>query len=97
MSGGSWDYVFGHIGDVADALKNDTTSGDRRPLNLTEQQIEARHKLGLLIEAVSTALHAVEWVDSDDWSTPADVEAIDRVFLLARAITDPPNHNDGTN
>jgi hypothetical protein len=80
MSGGSWDYAFGPIADIADALRNDTSTGSRRPLLLNDDQREWRRRLAAHLELVSAALHAIEWVDSDDTSYPSDVEAIKKVF-----------------
>lgn len=80
MSGGSWDYVYGQISDVASALKNDTCTGRRLPLPLNEDQKHWRHKLSMQLEKISAALYAIEWVDSDDRSYPDDVDAIKKVF-----------------
>lgn len=81
MSGGAWDYLYGHIGCAADALRNDTTTESRRPLlELNEEQLYWRHRLAEHLMKISTAMHAVEWVDSGDTSYPSDVEAIKKVF-----------------
>lgn len=80
MSGGSWDYAFGKVNDIVDALRNNSTT-DGRPLELNPHQKEQRHKLADLMEKVSAALHAIEWVDSYDSSYPVDTKAIEEVFL----------------
>jgi hypothetical protein len=80
VSGGSWDYAFGLIADIADALRNDTSTGSRRPLPLNDDQRLWRRRLAAHLQLVSEALHAIEWVDSYDYSYPEDVEAIKKVF-----------------
>jgi hypothetical protein len=80
MSGGSWDYAFGRIGDIVSALQNDTTSERRYKLDLNPHQIELRHRLAELLEKVATAMHAIEWVDSGDTPYPSDCKAIEKVF-----------------
>ena len=80
MSGGAWDYGFGRVADIADALRNDTSTGSRRPLDLLDDQRAKRRALADLLDKVSTAMHAIEWVDSGDTSYPSDVKAIDDVF-----------------
>jgi len=79
MSGGSWDYAFRKVSDIVDALRNDSTTHGR-PLELNPHQKEQRHKLADLMEKVSAALHAIEWVDSYDSSYPRDTDAIEAVF-----------------
>ena len=86
MSGGSWDYGFGRITDIADALRNDTSTGSRRPLDLLDDQKMKRRALAELLDKVSAALHAIEWVDSCDTSYPSDVEAIDDVFAFLKEV-----------
>lgn len=80
MSGGSWNYAFTHIADVIDALKNDTTSDRHYRLELNDEQKLWRHRFAKHLEKVSSALHAIEWVDSSDTSYPSDVDAIKKVF-----------------
>jgi hypothetical protein len=66
MSGGSWDYFYNKLEEVADRLLN-----EREP---------ERRALGRALRTFSPALHAIEWVDSCDWSKPYDTDAI-RVAL----------------
>ena len=80
MSGGSWGYAYARLAEVVDALKNDTTSDQRTRLKLNDEQLLWRHKLAKHLEKVSTALHAIEWVDSYDTSYPSDVDAIKKIF-----------------
>ena len=61
MSGGSMDYFFGRVRDVADSM--DTTSPLRRAF--------VAH-----LRLVSKALHDIEWVDSGDYAIGDDDEAI---------------------
>jgi hypothetical protein len=79
VSGGSWDYAYGRINDIVDALRNQTTTGGRK-LELNDHQIEQRQKLSDLMEKVSAALRAIEWVDSFDSSYPRDTKAVEEVF-----------------
>ena len=79
MSGGSWEYTYGRINEVVDGLRNNTCLRGYK-LELNAHQIAARQKLANLLEQVSTALHAIEWVDSSDSSYPEDTDAIDQVF-----------------
>ena len=57
MSGGSWDYFYGRLGDVASRLQC-----ERDPL---------RKAFGLHLQKCAKALHDIEWVDSQDCS-PGD-------------------------
>lgn len=79
MSGGSWEYSFTQINQIVEALERDTTLR-YYTLTLTAEQKAARRKLAALLERVSNAMHAIEWVDSSDTETPADIEAIEQVF-----------------
>lgn len=65
MSGGSWEYVYGKFEDVASRLKH-----DGRP---------KRRALGRLIAKIAVAMHDIEWVDSGDYSSDQEDEAIDAV------------------
>lgn len=79
MSGGSWDYAYGRLFDLVDALRNDTCIRHYK-MDLNAEQIAARHKLADLLEKVSHAMHEIEWVDSGDTSFPEDVKAVESVF-----------------
>lgn len=62
MSGGSWEYFFGRLDDVADRLKAESC-----PL---------RRALGSRLKLAATALHAIEWVDSCDRSKGSELDDI---------------------
>lgn len=66
MSGGSWDYISHRIDDIVGRL-----GASEDPL---------RRLMSKRVAALSVALHAIEWVDSDDWGKGEDVESI-RAFL----------------
>jgi hypothetical protein len=80
VSGGSWNYAFGQINDIVDALRSDTSTDSHRKLSLNADQKEQRRKLADLLEKVSHAMHSIEWVDSFDSSYPDDTAAIADVF-----------------
>lgn len=67
MSGGSYDYAFRAVRDMAETLQ------DRKdnPLRLAF----ARH-----LQLVSQAMHDIEWVDSCDYGQGRDHEAIRAVL-----------------
>lgn len=67
MSGGSYDYFFGRVNDMADSLRN--VDSDPR-----------RTAFKKLLRLVSDALHDIEWVDSCDYAEGDDHKAIDAVF-----------------
>ncbi len=54
MSGGSWDYFSYKLEDVASRLQSDID-----PM---------RKAFGTHLQKCAEALHAIEWVDSSDWS-----------------------------
>ena len=62
MSGGSWNYCFGHLDDAAERLLL-----ERDPY---------RRTLGRQLKLIATALHDIEWVDSGDYSPGRDDESI---------------------
>jgi len=62
MSGGSWDYFYCRIEEIADRLCQETSP--------------ERKALGKLLKKCSKALHDIEWVDSGDYGTGDDAEAI---------------------
>lgn len=87
MSGGSWDYRPYEFADMAECLRHDTCPKGYK-LDLNEHQKAERRFLADVVIAVSEALHAIEWVDSSDWSYPEDVDAIAKVkMLLAKSGT----------
>lgn len=64
MSGGSYDYAFTRVQDMASAIRS---RGNVTPL----REAFADH-----LELVSMAMHAVEWVDSCDYKEGDEVEKI---------------------
>jgi len=66
MSGGSWDYFYGRLEDVASRLQC-----ERDPL---------RKAFGAHLQKCAKALHDIEWVDSCDCSPGDEVEAIKAVL-----------------
>lgn len=81
MSGGSWDYFFQRVRDVADALEFDKTPyEDYSYLQLSVKQKKARHKLGKVLRELIAPLKAIEWVDSGDCSEPHGIEEINKFF-----------------
>ena len=66
MSGGSYDYTFGKIDDLADAIQPKNNKG--------------RIAFKKLLKLVATACHDIEWVDSSDMGDGDENEAICNVF-----------------
>lgn len=66
MSGGSWDYFYGRLEDVALRLQC-----ERDPL---------RKAFGSHLQKCAKALHDIEWVDSCDCSPGDEVKAIKAVL-----------------
>ena len=66
MSGGSWDYFYGRLGDVALRLQC-----ERDPL---------RKAFGSHLQECARALHDIEFVDSGDYSPGDEVKAIKAVL-----------------
>lgn len=62
MSGGSWDYVFNTFEDTA--------------YRLLKATCPYRQALGRQILKEAKALHAIEWVDSNDWAKGDEIEKI---------------------
>lgn len=66
MSGGSLDYLYERVENVArHCIGSD----------LPERRAFGRH-----LVKVAEALHAIEWVDSGDWGPPRDSDAIRAVI-----------------
>ena len=76
MSGGSWNYEFGRVQDLAERL-------------CQEPDIR-RRRLGHLLHLVAKALHDIEWVDSADYGPDDDHKAIEAVFEAAGTATLAP-------
>ena len=66
MSGGSYDYAYYKVQDMADQLKNDPS--------------ELRRAFAEHLSLVATAMHDIEWVDSSDYGRDGDVNAINAVL-----------------
>jgi hypothetical protein len=58
VSGGSWNYFYRDLENIAKRLLSTDTD---------ESCAAQRIALGALLAKVSKALHAIEWVDSYDW------------------------------
>ena len=69
MSGGSYDYAYRRIEDLADSLR---THGTKCP---SLRAAFAEH-----LRLVAKAAHAIEWVDSCDYGPGDEVEAIRAVL-----------------
>lgn len=66
MSGGSWDYAYRKVEEVAERL--------------LESPLYERQEFGRHLMEVANALHEIEWVDSGDRATPVDTEAIMKIL-----------------
>lgn len=62
MSGGSWDYLYQQLEYPVERLKH--------------SPIPERRAFGHLLEKVQTALHDIEWVDSNDYGEGEEIPAI---------------------
>lgn len=60
MSGGSWEYFYCKLEEVADRMKCETNPN--------------RKAFGALLKKCADAMHDIEWVDSGD-SSPGDEDA----------------------
>ena len=67
MSGGSYDYLYSKVEDVANRLSDISETPLRRAF--------AEH-----LQLVASALHDIEWVDSGDMGKDGDVDAIRAVL-----------------
>lgn len=63
MSGGSYDYAYSKVEDMAERLLDQT----RYPLRVA---------FGRHLKKVAKAMHDIEWVDSCDYGTGDEVKAI---------------------
>jgi hypothetical protein len=66
MSGGSWNYMYRTLEEVADRLMS-----DKKPL---------RRAFGEHVAKVANALHDVEWVDSGDSAENDELPSIKAVL-----------------
>ncbi len=62
MSGGSWNYAYRHLEELAESLRE-----SRQP---------ERRALGKRMSLMAQAAHDIEWVDSGDLSPGDDLPAI---------------------
>ena len=72
MSGGSMNYLYVHVGEVADRLALSTSP--------------VRRAFGEHLALVAKALHDVEWVDSADYGPGDENAAIRRVVSQAQEL-----------
>ena len=68
MSGGSWDYAYCQIDDVADRL--------------IKEKDPFRVALGKQMQLQAIALKAIEWVDSGDCTYPYEIEPIKKALAF---------------
>lgn len=74
MSGGSYDYKFQHLEDLAQELESHSGSGkglekdssDYRYYKLTRQFQPTRNKLAEALRKLADQCRAAEWIDSGD-------------------------------
>ena len=71
MSGGSYDYLYGRVRDMAGEIRDQHTNPLRRAF--------AEH-----LRLVADAMHDIEWVDSSDYG-PGDEDAAIRKVLSGGA------------
>jgi len=71
MSGGSWDYFYSRLEDVATRLIDS---------NINQSEAVLRKALGVLLLKCSKALHDIEWVDSCDYGIGDEREALEAIF-----------------
>lgn len=88
MSGGSWDYFFRKLHDVAESLETDT-SLEGSMLDLSDEAKKERARLGTLLREAAKAMHAIEWADSHDSAPDSEIEHIRNVFALAVKLGTP--------
>lgn len=62
MSGGSWDYVYFKFEEVAERLSS--------------SDAPERRALGSLVSRVASAMHDIEWADSNDYAKGDELPAI---------------------
>ena len=67
MSGGSYDYAYRHVEEMADIL----SSKDKDPL----RRAFAKH-----LRKVAKAMHDIEWVDSGDYGKGDETKAVQDVL-----------------
>jgi hypothetical protein len=66
MSGGSWDYFYMKLEEVADRMR--------------KQRTVKRKAFGVLLQKCAKAIHDIEYVDSYDYGEGDEIAAIDDVL-----------------
>ena len=79
MSGGSYDYAFSKLEDLADEIEKYAHQG-KLPLATRDLRLAFAVQLRLM----ATAAHDIEWVDSGDCSEGDEIEAIRAALGPAR-------------
>lgn len=72
MSGGSYDYAFRRIEELASAIRTRAET----ELALSDDARELRHEFAGRLELFARAAHAIEWADSGDTAEGGEVGAI---------------------
>lgn len=72
MSGGSYDYAYRHLEELARAVRTRAET----ELTLTDDVRALRHEFADRLELCAKAAHAIEWADSGDTSEGSEVGAI---------------------
>lgn len=83
MSGGSYDYAFRHLSDLAEQIDSKTRERD------SKNSLE-RLNFAELLRLCSTAAHAIEWRDSGDWGDAQMLESIAACFEFAKTVSVTP-------
>lgn len=72
MSGGSYDYIYSKIEDLADTIRN-------------QEKDPRRASFAKLMKLVGEAMREIEWVDSCDSGPGDEYKSIDKVFAFLTA------------
>lgn len=97
MSGGSYDYAYHRVREMADLLRHNVASRRRDaltdPTNIWNQESHQalRERFAGLLDLVATAMHDIEWTDSGDCGPGDEVAAIEACF----AFLGLPRHGEG--
>lgn len=75
MSGGSYDYAFRRLEDLADDIESGAAR-QRAEGRLNERTTGLRRALAVRLRLIADACRAVEWVDSYDFSAGDEDEPI---------------------
>ncbi len=82
MSGGSYNYAFRYVDEMADDIQARINVRDRDPRNSARDELRlafARH-----LRLVAKAMHDIEWVDS------VDLALIDEAIAIAAVLAPDP-------